>query len=149
MARKIFHYRVIRRFNSDCPIDKGRNVLRESNSSHEAREPGPHGISVKLAQQGCVVESDPSAAALFDVSLKGSHSRGSPRVGRIVELDEKFVLREECVVDFAGVVDVVDCEAIDAGLAGQPHLGSIDKGLVDAALLGDGHDLEPERRGLG
>ena len=88
------------------------------------------------------MKADPSAAALLDIFLEGFDGRRLPGVGRIVQLNEELVLRKECVVDLVGVFDVVDGEAVESCLFGEPDFGGIDKGLVNSAGFGDGNDAE-------
>src|ERR1700730_14075696 len=92
------------------------------------------------------MEADPTAPALFDVTLKCGHRCGGPIVGRIVELNEELVVRKKGIVDGLGVLDVVDREVIPNGLRGKPYLRGIHKGLMNTTLFGKRNNME--RRAL-
>lgn len=49
---------------------------------------------------------------------------------------------QEGVVDLVGVLDVIDGEVVTGGFLGEPDFGGVDEGLVDAAGLSDGEDVE-------
>src|SRR5690349_25023746 len=59
---------------------KGRNVPFEPDLTHKIREPGPNRLAVKFAQERGVMEPNPTAFALLDVSLEGRHGLGLPAV---------------------------------------------------------------------
>ena len=93
-----------------------------------------------------MMKADPSAATFFDVLDEGGLRSRRPVVGRVVELDEELVVREELVVDLVRVLDVIDGEVILRGLLIEPDLGGFNEGQMNSAGLGDGDDAEP---GLG
>ena len=92
------------------------------------------------------MKTDPATFALFDVLDEGSLGGVRPIVGRVIQLNEEIVFGEKGVVDFFGVLDIVDGEIILARQFLEPDLGGVDKWLVNATVLGDGKHAET--RGL-
>lgn len=88
------------------------------------------------------MEADPADGAVFDGVFEGGDGSWFPGVGRVVELEEELVVREEGCVDLVGVLDVVDGEVVAPGFVGEPDFGGVDKGFVDAAGLRDGEDVK-------
>src|SRR5579863_289562 len=99
----VFHQRIGGVFDNDGRGGKVWNVTGESNSTHELGEPWPDTESVKLPQQRGMMKPDPSSAAFLNVSNESGSGPGRPAIGRVVQLDEDAVLREECVVDLVGI----------------------------------------------
>lgn len=125
------------------------NVLRPADASHEAREPGPDGVAVKFAQEGSVMEANPTDGARFNGMFEGGGSLRLPGIGWVVELKEQLVVGKIGIVDLVGVFDVVDSEVVASSFFGEPDLGGVDERLVDAAGFGDGENMESGRCNLG
>jgi hypothetical protein len=68
------------------------------------------------------MKSDPPATAFFDVFDECSLRRWRPTIRRVVKLDEKLIVGQEFIVDFFGVLDVVDGEVILCRQLIQPGL---------------------------
>src|ERR1700677_2231201 len=122
-------------FHNYGRVGEFRNVVGESDSAHEFGEPGPYRVTVKFSKQGGVMESNPSASAFFDVFRERGCCRRCPAVGRIVQLNEYLILREECIVDPVGVLDVVDRKIIINCQLLQSNLSGIDKRPMDTTSL--------------
>src|ERR1700760_106179 len=133
---------MLRIFHVNCAGSEGSDVVLELDTTHEVGEPRPEAEAIEVPQQGGVMEADPTAAALFDVTLKCGHRCGGPIVGRIVELNEELVVRKEGIVDGLGVLDVVDREVIPNGLLRKPYLRGVHKGLMNTALFGERNNME-------
>jgi hypothetical protein len=96
---------------------------------------------MKFENQG--VEAHPAALAQGDVALKGGLCDGRPGIGRVVELDEKIILRQKLFVDGAGAGDGVEGEVVLRRDLGDIGLAGIDKRLmVAAAALGEDDGAE-------
>jgi len=89
-----------------------------------------------------MVKADPADGAAFDGVLEGGDGSWLPGIGRVVELEEELVVREEGVVDLVGVFDVVNGEVVAPGFVGKPDFSGVDEGLMDASGFGDGEDVE-------
>ncbi len=88
------------------------------------------------------MKADPSSAAFLNVSSECGSSLGRPPIGRIVQLNKDLVLRQECVVNLAGILNVIDREIVLGRLLLQPYFGRIDEGPMNATRLGKSDDLE-------
>src|SRR5260370_19472398 len=124
---------------------KLRNVIGEADSAHELGKPRPHRVAVEFAKQGRVVEPDPSSPAFLDVLGECGDSLWRPTVGRIVQLYEQLVVREKCIVNFVGGLDVIDREVVFDFLLLQPDFCSIDKSPVNPSGLRKRDDVKPRR----
>ena len=52
-------------------------------------------------------------------------------------MDKQLVLRQKCVVNGIGILNIVDGEVVFSGELIQPYLGRIYKGLMDSARFGE------------
>ena len=95
-----------------------------------------------------MVEPDPSSPAFLDVPGECGDSPWRPTVGRIVQLYEQLVVREKCIVNFVGILDVIDGEVIGGRLLLQPNLSCVYKRPVNASLLSERNDVEFRRGAL-
>ena len=144
--RQALHYWMSGRLNRYRSRNEGGNVLCESDSAHETGEPWPHGVAIKFSQQRGVMESDPPAAALLDISLEGCHRRWRPGIGREIEFDKELIMRQKRIVNVFRVVYVVHGKSVNESFVRQPDFRRIDERLVDAALLRDCEHSEFRRR---
>src|SRR5580658_8448801 len=126
-----FHQRMGSVFHNDGGGGKPWNVTSESNSTHELREPWPDTVSVKLTKQRRMMKPDPSPAAFLNVSSECRSGLGRPPIRRIVQLNKDAVLRQERVVDLAGILNVIDREIVIDRLLLQPFFGRIYKGPMN------------------
>src|SRR5216683_8144745 len=88
------------------------------------------------------MEANPSATALFNIFHESSHSRRRPGIRRIVELDEQLVVRQECVVDFVGVLYIIDGKVAIRRQFLQPNFRRVDKRLMYPAVFGQSNNPE-------
>ena len=95
------------------------------------------------------MKADPAAFPLLNIFFKGSYGCGSPRIRRVIELNEELILRQKGIIDLLRVFDVINREAIDSRFLLQPDFRRVDKGFVDAALFSDGDDSELRQPILG
>src|ERR1700739_1682483 len=76
-------HRMLWRLYANGSSGECRDVTSEANASHECGKPRPYRVTIEFAKQGGMMEADPSASTLLDVSLKGFHRSRLPRVRRI------------------------------------------------------------------
>jgi hypothetical protein len=88
------------------------------------------------------MKPDPSPAAFLNVSSECRSGLGRPPIRRIVQLNKDAVLRQERVVDLAGILNVIDREIVIDRLLLQPFFGRIYKGPMNSTGLGKRDDLE-------
>ena len=77
------------------------------------------------------MEADPSDCALFHRLLERRFGNRRPPVGRVVQLDEHLVRGEVRLVDRVRRSDVVDRQALQAGLLFQPRQGGVHERLMN------------------
>ncbi len=129
-------------FHVDRGGGKGGNVVPILDLAHEVGEPGPHLLAVEVAQQRCMVQTDPTALALLDVRLEGGLRLGLPTVGDKVQLQHQAVLGEVLGRDGGRVGDVVDLEAVFLAAFLQPGSRGFGESDVVAAGFRQGEHLE-------
>ena len=79
-------------FHHYFTVGKTRDVTGKANASHKIREPFPHGITIKFAQQSGMMKTYPASLALGYVTLKSLNGRIFLAIGRIMQLNEEIVL---------------------------------------------------------
>jgi hypothetical protein len=139
---------MVRVFHVNRAGSEGSNVVLKLDSTHKVREPRPEAEAVEVSQQSSVMEADPAAASLVDVTLKCRHRCRRPVVGRIVQLDEELIVGEEGFIDGVRVLDVVDREEVTHSFLSQPNLCTVDEWLVNASFLRERDHVKPRSLGL-
>ena len=91
-ARHILHHGMLAVLHLHRAVRLVGDVVLVAYLTHEVREPFPHRIAVKLAQQRSVVEADEPSPAAVDIFLHVALCSLAPCVGRMVELQHQPIL---------------------------------------------------------
>lgn len=87
------HNRMTSIFYNDFSIGFFRNIVLESYATKKIAEPLPHPVAIKLTQQRSVMKANPTDRPFVNTLLELFCRYITPRIWRIVQLDNQVRLR--------------------------------------------------------
>ena len=129
-GRNILHYRMLFIFHNQRTVGQRSYVVLETYTTHEIREPLPHGITVKLAQQSSMMETDPAATAFFYILDECIFRFLRPSIRREIQLNNQAELRQVSLRYVPGIVYLGNTEIPLYTFGRQPLQAGICKSSV-------------------
>ena len=134
-GRNTLHYRMLLIFYNQRTVGQRSYVILETHATHKIREPLPHGITVKLAQQSGMMETNPAAMPFFYILDERIFRFLRPSIRREIQLNNQAELRQVSLRYVPGIVYLGNTEIPFCTFGRQPPQTGIRKSSVLSATF--------------